>query len=95
MQIAILAVLILIALLIAPWLIALIVAAAALYGVYVVGISVVAAALFAGCAAWVFLRPSSRQTEAIPITGGRKVCKACQAEMPTSDRKCPNCGTPT
>lgn len=93
MQFAILAVLVLIAVLIAPWLLAVLAAAAAVYGVFLIGASVIAVILGIVALLWVLIfQKSSRDDEAPPIVGSRKVCSSCQAEMPAAASKCPNCG---
>lgn len=92
MQLAILIVLILIAVLIAPWLIGVAIAAAAIYGVYLVAAATLAGMAVVVAVAWVLITEKSRQEEPEEISGERKVCKYCQAEMMVSSTQCRNCG---
>ena len=92
MQLAILLVLILIAVLIAPWLIGVAIAAAALYGTYLVAAAVIASAAIVVAVAWVLITGNSRQEKPEEIHGERKACKYCQVEMAASASRCGSCG---
>lgn len=96
MQVAILIVLVLIAVIIAPWLIGVAIAAVAVYGIYLV-----AAAALAGVAfviafviavVWVLATEKGRRERPEEIQGERKACKYCQVEMAASAIRCKNCG---
>jgi hypothetical protein len=90
MQVAILAVLILIAVILAPWLIGVVVALAAAYGVYIVALGVLAAVALP--LIWLWIAMIQKKNEGPPITTGQKVpCKNCQAEMPDYIVFCHNC----
>lgn len=90
MQVAILGVLVIIALVLAPWLIGVAVALVAAYGVFIVIAG--GLALLAGLIAVVWVVMADRKpTEAPPITGARTSCTHCQAEIPASLIYCDNC----
>lgn len=92
MQLAILIVLILIAVLIAPWLIGVAIAAAAVYGVYLVAAAVLAGVAFVIAIIWVLITDKGRREKPEEILGERKACKCCQVEMAASATQCKNCG---
>ena len=92
MQLAILIVLILIAVLIAPWLIGVAIAAAAIYGVYLVAAAALAGVAVVVAVAWALITESSRREKPEEIHGERKACKYCQVEMAASANQCSNCG---
>lgn len=94
MLLAILLVLILIAVLIAPWLLGAAAVAAALYGTYLVIAAMIAAALCILIIPFYFFVTvrSKRGNKPKLIPGKRKSCKFCQVEMPVSAKKCENCG---
>lgn len=95
MQLAILLILILITVLIAPWLLGVIAIAASLYGVYLVAAAVITAIAFIVAIIWFFFTGSfgdKRESKPEIIIGKRKSCKFCQAEMAVSTTKCRNCG---
>lgn len=93
-MIIVIALLALIAVLIAPWLLAAIALAVAAYGLYIV-IAIVAVFVCAiGLIIWltfsaVFVRRKERVVE---IKGERKACTSCQLEMPLNATKCGSCG---
>lgn len=89
---AILIVLILIAVLIAPWLIGVAVAAVAVYGIYLTAVAVLAGLAFVIAVAWVLVTEKSRRDKPEEIHGERKACKHCQVEMPAATVQCKNCG---
>lgn len=94
-QILILAVLVIIALLLAPWLIGVALAAVALYGIYVVIAAAITGLILTIGFVWFLLTSINRKSpgeETAPIVGGRVSCPSCQAEI--SDRLvvCDNCG---
>lgn len=93
MQAAILIVLIVIAVILAPWLLAIVAAGVAAFGVILMAALGVAVACALGVAIWALAKGVTRQkdAEAPPIVGARKVCRSCQAEMPAGDIICPNC----
>lgn len=93
MQVAILVVLIVIAVILAPWLLGLIAAGVAAFGVLLVAAFGVAIAISLGVAIWLVAKEiTKRKGEPPPIKGVRKVCASCQAEMPVSSVRCPSCG---
>lgn len=92
MPLAILAVLILIAVLIAPWLVGLVVAAAAIYGVYLVIVGGIAALCAIAIIVWALFKGHSKNDKPHEIHGGRKACKNCQCEMSIAESLCHNCG---
>lgn len=92
MQLAILLVLILIAVLIAPWLIGVAIAAAAVYGVYLVAAAALAGIAFVVAVIWVLFTEKGRKEKPEEIHGERKACKYCQVEMAVSATHCKNCG---
>lgn len=95
-QILILAVLVIIAVVLAPWLIGVAAALAALYGVYVVIFGGLVAVVVAVASCLFFISAARDSKEAnkkvAPITGGRVVCKNCQAEVSDRRSTCDNCG---
>lgn len=92
-QVGILCVLVLIAVLIAPWLMLVGAAGIALYGAALV----VAAATFVVVGtivlAWVIVRGIRRRRGDLPdqIRGARKSCPHCQVEMAATATYCRNC----
>lgn len=91
-HILILIVLLIIAVIIAPWLIGVAMAAAALYGVYVVIFAaLMALALVVGAVWGIVSSMRNNKQEAAPITGGRVACKNCQAEVSDRLTHCDNC----
>lgn len=92
----ILAVLIIIAIVLAPWLLGVAAVAAAAYGVYMVvfaalmGLAVVAGFIWAVVTS--IQKPAT--DEAPAITGGRVACRQCQAEVSDKLARCDNCGAP-
>lgn len=92
MQLAILIVLILIAVLIAPWLIGVAIAATAIYGVYLVAVASIAGVAMVVAVIWVLVSGHTRQEKPEEILGERKSCKYCQVEMAASASRCKNCG---
>ncbi|OCW98107.1 hypothetical protein [Alishewanella sp. HH-ZS] len=92
MQLAILIVLILIAVVIAPWSIGVVIAAAAIYGVYLVAATVLAGVVFIIVAIWMFFTQKAKCEKPEEIHGERKACKYCQAEIAASTTYCKNCG---
>ena len=92
-QIAILAVLVLIAFILAPWLIAVVVAAAVTYGAALVVAGLIACAAIPIILAWVLYKDSRRRkgTEAAPLEGPRKPCPGCQSEISVTTTMCPAC----
>lgn len=92
MQLAILIVLILISVLIAPWLIGVAVAAAAVYGVYLITAAALAGVVFVIAAIWLLATTKKRREGPEEIHGERRACKHCQVEMPVSAIQCKNCG---
>jgi len=95
-QILILVVLIIIAVILAPWLIGVAAALAALYGLHIVIFGSLMAIVVA-VASCLFLISAVRDSkeankEAAPITGGRVACKSCQAEVSDQRSTCDNCG---
>lgn len=92
MQLAILLVLILIAVLIAPWLIGVAVAVIAVYGIYIVGAAALAGVAFVLVVIWVLITDKGRSEKPEEIHGERKACLHCQAEMAVSAVYCKNCG---
>lgn len=94
LQVAILCVLILIAILIAPWLIGVIAALAAAYGLYMVVLFSICALLVILVTIWVFMTYPNRKEKPEPeLIGTRKVCAECQAENGENSTKCANCGS--
>ena len=91
MRLAILLVLILIAVLIAPWLIGVAIAAVAVYGAYLVGAAALAGVAFVIVVIWVLITEKGRSEKPEEIHGERKACKYCQVEMATSAAHCKNC----
>lgn len=91
MQLAILAVLVLIAVILAPWLIGVAATLIAAYGVYVVAIGALALIALPLIWIWVAMTQKKEEQEPPPITGARVVCKNCQAEMPDYIVFCDNC----
>lgn len=93
-QVAILVVLIIIALLIAPWLILAVATAAALYGVYLVAVAVIFILACVAAACWfigaLFFRKRDRPEE---IMGPRKSCPSCSVELPAHETYCRSCGS--
>jgi membrane protein implicated in regulation of membrane protease activity len=92
MQVAILIVLILIAVLIAPWLIGVAIAAAAAYGIYLTAAAALTGVAFVVAVIWVLATSRGRRDKPEEIHGERKACKHCQVEMPASAIQCKNCG---
>jgi ribosomal protein L40E len=92
MQLAILLVLILIAVLIAPWLIGVVIAAAAVYGVYLVAAFAIAGIAIVVVVIWALITEKNRKEKPEEIHGERKACMYCQAEMAASATRCKNCG---
>lgn len=92
MQLAIFIVLILIAVLIAPWLIGVAVAAAAAYGIYLITAAALTGVVFVIAVIWLLATVKSRREGPEEIHGERKACKHCQVEMPASAIQCKNCG---
>ena len=94
-RVAILCVLVLIVVLIAPWILLVVAAGVALYGTALV----VAAAVFVGAGVavlgWLAAMGIKRRHDDRPeqIHGARVACGTCQAEMPALARHCRNCGT--
>lgn len=95
MQLAILCVLVLIAIILAPWLVGLVVAAAvgatAAYGVYLVALGAILAVVLVAATIWALITFGSREQEAPPIAGERAQCPFCQAETPARKPFCDNC----
>lgn len=94
MQLAILLVLILIAVLIAPWLLGVIAIAVSLYGTYIVIGAVITAAVLIATLVWFFFTSAlegRRREKPEIIIGERKACRVCQSEMAASATKCQNC----
>lgn len=95
-QILILVVLVIIAVVLAPWLIGVAAALAALYGLYVVifgGLMAVVVAVASCLFVISMVRDSSEaKKESAPITGGRVACRSCQAEVSDRRSTCDNCG---
>ncbi|WP_417500574.1 hypothetical protein [Marinobacter sp.] len=91
MQLAILAVLILIAVILAPWLIGVAVALVAAYGLYVVAVGALVALALPVIFLWVSFTQKKDSSEPPPITGKRVPCRHCQAEMPDYIVFCHNC----
>lgn len=94
MHLAILLVLILIAVLIAPWLIGVAIAAAAIYGVYLVIAAAFAAVAIVIGVIWALISVTVKNQREKPevIHGERKACPFCQCEMPVNAFICKNCG---
>ena len=96
MQIAILAVLVFIAIVLAPWLLAVIAAGVAAFGVFLVAAFGVAVAITIWSVIWLGVKEATkRKGEPPPIEGARKVCASCQAEMSVHAGRCPSCGAPS
>lgn len=95
MQVAILIILILIAVLIAPWLIGVAFAAAAIYGVYLVAAAAIAGVATVVAVIWFLISGYPRQEKPEEIHGERKACMYCQIEMAASASQCSNCGKPS
>lgn len=96
-QIAILVVLILIAIILAPWLIGVIAMAAAAYGAWVVGLGIAAGVGVVLGIGWGLVSAVQRKDpgkEAPPIVGERIICPHCQAEVPAHLMRCDNCRQP-
>lgn len=91
MQIAILAALILIAVIMAPWLIGVAAALAAAYGAYVIAIGVIAALMLPAIYLWIAVTNRANAPKPVPKSGGIKVCRHCQSEMPDYIVFCHNC----
>jgi len=92
MQLAILLALVLIAVLIAPWLIGVTVAAAVVYGVYLVTAAALSVLALVVAVVWALITEKKRKDRPEEIHGERKACKYCQAEMAATATKCKNCG---
>lgn len=94
-QIAILAVLVLIAFILAPWLIAVVVAAAVTYGAALVVAGLIACAAIPVILVWVLYKDSRRRkgAQAAPLEGPRKACPGCQSEIPAGAAMCQACKT--
>lgn len=92
-QIAILCVLILIAILIAPWLINAVLAILALSGVAVFAIGLIVLIGVVLGTVWTLMNIDWKRKD-LPevIKGERKSCVNCQFEMPIADRRCRSCG---
>lgn len=96
-QVAILAVLLLIAIILAPWLLGVLAMAVAAYGVWVAGIGIAVAIGAVAGIVWGVVSALRRQDpgkEAPPITGERVACRHCQAEVPAHLMRCDNCHQP-
>lgn len=92
-QIAMLVVLIVIALILAPWLLAIIAAGIAAYGVYLIAVALVFLISFVAVLAWLLVRHfAGRDRSPVEIKGPRKPCSSCSVEMPAAARRCPGCG---
>lgn len=91
-QIAILCVLVVIAVLLAPWLLAVIATAVALYGIYLVAAAAVFAVVFVVALMWFLFTGSRRRDAPQHINGDRKACRQCQVEIAATARRCSNCG---
>jgi len=95
-QILILVVLIIIAVILAPWLIGVAVALAALYGLHLVIFGGLIAVVVAVASCLFFISAvrdsNNADKEAAPITGGRMACRSCQAEVSDRRSTCDNCG---
>lgn len=94
-QVAILAVLILIAVILAPWLLGLAAIGVAAYGVLLVVVFAFAVAGAVGAIAWLIVRQrfKLKATDHPNISGPRKACRGCQAEIPDTAVWCPHCNT--
>lgn len=92
MQVAILIVLVLIAVIIAPWLIGVAITAVAVYGIYLVAAAALAGVAFVIAVVWVLATEKGRREKPEEIQGERKACKYCQVEMAASAIRCKNCG---
>lgn len=96
-HILILVVLVVIAVILAPWLLGLAAVAIAAYGVWLAGIAIAVAIGAVIGLAWAIvsaIRHASPGTEAPPITGERAACPHCQAEVPAQLSRCDNCRQP-
>lgn len=92
MQIAILAVLILIAVLIAPWILGVIAALVALYGIYVVSFFIIGSIVFLVAIIYLAIKEFNRPEKIVEIIGERKACRHCSCEMPADSKYCYSCG---
>lgn len=96
-HVLILIVLVIIAVMLAPWLLGLLAVAAAAYGVWVAGIGIAAAIGGAIGIVWGIasaMRQKEPGQEAQPIIGERTACPSCQAEVSARLSLCDNCGQP-
>jgi heme/copper-type cytochrome/quinol oxidase subunit 2 len=92
---AILCVLILIAVLMAPSLLLAIAAAAALYGAYIVAAATILVVATVVAICWVLVSSAIKRSGNQPeqIHGARKSCRNCQIEMAATATHCNNCGS--
>lgn len=97
-QILILVVLVIIAVILAPWLLGVALALAAVYGLHLVIFGGLMALVVAVGSVWMLVSAVSNSKaanqEAAPIAGGRVVCRSCQAEVSDRRTTCDNCGKP-
>jgi len=90
MQIAIFVVLVIIALVLAPWLIGVAAALVAAYGVIIVVLGGIA--ILSGIAVVLWVVMTDREpAESPPLVGARTSCRYCQAEISSSLAFCDNC----
>lgn len=88
----ILIVLVVIAVVLAPWLLGLIAVAIAAFGTYAVIFGgLMALAIIAGASWGLIASMRNERREAAPITGDRVACRHCQAEVSSSLTYCDNC----
>ena len=91
-QALILVALVVIAVVLAPWLLGLIAMAVAAFGVYAVILGgLLALAIIAGALWGLVTSMRSEKREADPIVGDRVACRHCQAEVSAGLVHCDNC----
>lgn len=93
LQIVIIVLLAIIALAVAPWIVATVVAAAAVYGPFLVTVIVVAITGVVLFAVWKTATSWGRRERITQINGPRKSCPNCQNEVPATATRCMSCGT--
>ena len=92
MQIAILVVLVVIAVVLAPWLLAILAAAVAIYGIGLIVTIAAVLVLAVAAGVWVAVSRTAKKKRPEEIRGPRKACVACQVEIPADSVRCRNCG---
>ncbi len=92
MQIAILIVLVVIAVILAPWLFGVLFLGVAAYGIWLMTVVIGAFVIAIGIGVWLFISSVATRDKSVKLTGPRRSCPNCQVEMPANAVSCRSCG---